>query len=210
MKKVKVELLFPDDFTPPEYFVEPCRRNNWENFCGCCPLYCFYDDYGYAECRYYHDQYEHVDGKIPCPIKKYFDNQEQVDTFSNQKKQLVEHCRTFGYTPVDGKLVADADEDAIIESTYRKFNEYTTNPPKELVDDVLAIAKEKGEVISYDDAAKRVSYTDIFAYIARELNVEFGEKLNMFKVRRWGVDTSSEPVLSKELWDKVQEKLNAE
>ena len=76
MKKVKVELLFPDDFTPPEYFVAPCRKNHWENFCGCCPLYAFDDEYGNGDCRYYYDQYDLEDGKIPCPIKKYFTNGE--------------------------------------------------------------------------------------------------------------------------------------
>ena len=45
MKKIMVELWFEDDFVPPKYFEEPCRKNNWSSKCKECPLHSWNDDF---------------------------------------------------------------------------------------------------------------------------------------------------------------------
>lgn len=74
MKKIMAELWFGDDFTPPEYFVEPYWGNNFESECKNCPLFSWVDDCDGMSCGDCHFPGEWVekDGKYLCPIRKYF------------------------------------------------------------------------------------------------------------------------------------------
>lgn len=120
----------------------------------------------------------------------------------------------FGYDLVNGELVINEDEAKSIKYAYAKQEEYTDNPPQELVDRVLEIARERGEKLTYEEAKERVSYSDILDYIVREINsnAEFAETLKKYKPEtlRWKfVETfniTSTPLISKEDWKKVQEK----
>ena len=119
----------------------------------------------------------------------------------------------LGYDYVNGSLVINEDEAKIVKFVFARVKEYTDHPPKELVEVVLAIAQEKGEILTYEEAEKRVSYSAILDYIARELNAntEYIEQLNKSKpypfIKEQVEATSSHPIISKELWDKVQERL---
>lgn len=142
------------------------------------------------------------------------DQQSEPATASVQKKQLLEFCNHMGYDYVDRKLVANATEAEMIKSVFKKFEEYTENPPKVLVDSVLEMALENGEDLCCEDAKQRVSYSEILAFIANELNVEFDEKLTMFKSSRYvGRFEQGDPrkvsdqIVPKELWSVVQDKL---
>ena len=119
----------------------------------------------------------------------------------------------FGYDLVNGNLVINEEEAKILKYLYEKQEEYTDNPPKELVDRVLEIARERGEELTYEEAKERVSYSAILEYITREMNLneefikiikkEHSQLLTgQFKI----TDSTSEPIISKELWDKAQEK----
>lgn len=121
--------------------------------------------------------------------------------------------KLFGYDYVNGKLVISENEAKIVKYVFAKQEEYTENPPKELVDRVLEIARERGEELTYEEAKERVSYSAILEYITREMNLneefikiikkEHSQLLTgQFKI----TDSTSEPIISKELWDKVQEK----
>ena len=123
----------------------------------------------------------------------------------------------LGYDCVDGKLVANEDEARIVKYIFAKQKEYTEHPPAELVNEFLEIAKAKGEILSYEEAEQRVPYSDILEYIAKEANSnsEFLEILRKSKpyqtpLRKGKIETTSsrEPIVSKELWDKVQKKKN--
>ena len=120
----------------------------------------------------------------------------------------------LGYDCVDEKLVVNVDEAKVVKFVFEKDKEYTENPPKVLVDRVLEIALEKGESLSYDEAKERVSYSAILEYIAAEANTEFSAILKnsppcQDKPLQAKNDTSysCEPIISKEIWDKVQRKL---
>lgn len=121
----------------------------------------------------------------------------------------MEMEKVFGYDYVDGKLVVNADEAKAVKFVFEKHEEYVENPPKELVDRVLEIALEKGETLSYEEAKERVPYSYILEYIANEANTEFADILKKGKLTQNKSDTTvtCEPIVSKELWDKVQSKL---
>lgn len=77
MKKIMVELWFEDDFTPPEYFEEPDFGNNFTSECQNCPLFSWVDDcdgMSIGDCHFC-GQWEEKDGKVLCPLKKYFNEE---------------------------------------------------------------------------------------------------------------------------------------
>ena len=59
IKKIELELEFPDDFTPPEKFDE--------SECVWCPLHIYDSGYELAACS--------VEGYDECPLKKQFDKE---------------------------------------------------------------------------------------------------------------------------------------
>jgi hypothetical protein len=67
MKKIMVEMWFEDDFTPPDYFEDPCYEDLETCRCRACPLFSWYDDYDVGEC-----QLSGPSADWACPIKKYF------------------------------------------------------------------------------------------------------------------------------------------
>ena len=124
--------------------------------------------------------------------------------------------KVFGYDYVDGKLVANDEEAKIVKFLYDKLAEYTEHPPKELVDGVLEAAQENGEILTYEEAEERVSYSAIMWYINKEIyaNAEFKETLDklgeprlMYVRRSDGKDNNSTPIISKEDWNKMKTEL---
>ncbi len=129
------------------------------------------------------------------------------------RKKVYKMKNLLGYDYVDGKLVINEAEANIAKRVFAKQKEYVDNPPKELVDAVLAIAQEKGEILTYEEAKEKVSYSAILEYMAREFNAntEFIETLNKSKtypsVSEQTGETNSHTIVSKEIWDKAQEKI---
>lgn len=67
MKKIMVELLFDEDFIPPEGRDAPCQENDWD--CKCqwyCPFHTWDDEFG-GGCSY-----RGPDVGEGCPLKKHF------------------------------------------------------------------------------------------------------------------------------------------
>lgn len=81
--------------------------------------------------------------------------------------------KLFGYTTAKDKSIPDTDDSEIVLFVFDKFNEYTENPPQELVQSILDSFKIKGEDISYEDAKALVPYTMIKKYIAKEARKKF-------------------------------------
>lgn len=52
------------------------------------------------------------------------------------------------------------------------FDEYRISPPQELTENVLILEKEKGNILSYEEAEKKVRVDDICDYIAKEFNIK--------------------------------------
>lgn len=68
IKKIELELEFPEDFMPPEEFEEPTGSGRrYDTKCDPCPFYVWYDDYAYGDCTL---PAVGCDGK--CPLKKFF------------------------------------------------------------------------------------------------------------------------------------------
>ena len=120
----------------------------------------------------------------------------------------------LGYDYVDGKLVINEDEAKIVKYLYTKLEEYTENPPQELVERVLEIAREKGEELTYEEAKERVTYGAILKYITKEMNLneEFIAILKKSSSHSFcgqfkNTNSTDEPIINKEDWDKAQQKM---
>ena len=86
MLKKTIVIDFPDDFTPPDRFIEPTALNGWQSPCeDCgCPFYQWDDEYalgtckfppschGFPECDDYPDDCTGCPKLGACPLKEYF------------------------------------------------------------------------------------------------------------------------------------------
>lgn len=125
----------------------------------------------------------------------------------------------FGYKMENGRLVGDEDEVKVVQMTLDKLDQYKKHLPKELVDAVIAQYENNSDHISYEDAEKLVPLGSIIGCIAKEVNLEFGSKIvkkNMFAMIHSGEPLEEvmnytkkelEPIVSEELFEKVQEAL---
>ena len=120
----------------------------------------------------------------------------------------------LGYDYVDGKLVINEDEAKIVKYLYVKLEEYTENPPQELVEHVLERAREDGEELTYEEAKERVTLSAILEYITREMNsneefIAILKKSNPHSLCGQLKNTNSacEPIIAKEVWDAAQQKM---
>ena len=86
--------------------------------------------------------------------------------------------KLFRYMTADNNDIPYTDESEIVDFVYNKFNEYTENPPYELVQNVIDSYNERNEQISYEDAKKQVPYNYIKKHIAKEVNQKFKVKQN--------------------------------
>lgn len=140
-------------------------------------------------------------------------------------KYFIDKETVFGYDMQDGKLVVNPTEAEIVKYTFGKIGEYSTNPPAELVDEVISNKKEDGEEISYEEAKEMVSFTRIMDTVEGEIVAKWGEyfkklrieNVNGEKVMYIGnmqcnmpegiVRHEIQPIVDKETWEAVQEKM---
>ena len=52
------------------------------------------------------------------------------------------------------------NEAAVVKYVYNKIIDYTRNPPADMVEEKIAIAKENGEEITYEEATKLVTTSE--------------------------------------------------
>ena len=143
----------------------------------------------------------------------------ELITFRVENDKGLTSQKVLGYDQVDEKLVINSDEAEIVKFTFNKATEYSEHPPKELVDRVLQIAEENGEVLTYEEAEQRVSYSAILNYIAKEMNAneEFATilKRNDPHTLKGSLryseecELKSEPILQKEMWELAQKKMKS-
>ena len=71
------------------------------------------------------------------------------------------------------KSIPDKNDSEIVLYVFDKFNEYTENPPQELVQSIIYTYRDEGKEISYEDAKALVPYEAIKRYISNEVNIKF-------------------------------------
>lgn len=120
----------------------------------------------------------------------------------------------FGYKNVDGEAIVNKEETEIVRYVYDKYHEYTSNPPDILIQEVIAEAKDIGEVLTEEEIKARARLK-VIHYLTKEVN----EKWPTFKERtshicfmsRCNATTSKlESFVDIDLWRQVQEKLKEE
>ena len=113
-------------------------------------------------------------------------------------------------------------EAALVKYVYNKYIEYHDNPPADMVAEKIAIAKEDGEEITYEEAAKLVTTSEIeyriwdevrstpeFAEAIIEYNRRVGYNANsntIIGTLRASMGFTSEPIVSAEEYAQVQKK----
>lgn len=113
-------------------------------------------------------------------------------------------------------------EAAVVKYVYNKYIEYHDNPPADMVAEKIAIAKEDGEEITYEEAAKLVTTSEIEYRIWDEIrsNPEFAEAIIEYNRRvgqnanpttiigtlRASMGFTSEPIVSTEEYAQAQKK----
>ena len=106
------------------------------------------------------------------------------------------------------------NEAAVVKYVYNKIIDYTKNPPADMVEEKIAIAKENGEEITYEEAAKLVTTSEIEYRIWDEIraNPDFVEAIIAYNKRaghnsnpttivgmlRSAMGCTSEPIVSAE------------
>lgn len=115
------------------------------------------------------------------------------------------------------------NEAAVVKYVFEKIKEYSDNPPTDMVEEKIAIAKENGEEITYEEAAKLVTISEIEYRIWDEIraNPDFAEAIIEYN-RRIGYNANTnkiighlrtaegthQPLVSAEDFEQVQKKLS--
>ncbi len=111
-------------------------------------------------------------------------------------------------------------EAAVVKYVYNKYIEYHDNPPADMVEEKISIAKENGEEITYEEAAKLVTTSEIEYRIWDEIrsNPEYAEAIIEYNRRighnanpntiigtlRASLGFTSEPIVSAEEFAQAQ------
>ena len=115
------------------------------------------------------------------------------------------------------------NEAAVVKYVFEKIKEYTDNPPTDMVEEKIAIAKEIGEEITYEEAAKLVTTSEIEYRIWDEIraNPELAKAVVEYN-RRVGYNANPnelmghlrtaegthQPLISTDDFEQVQKKLS--
>lgn len=86
----------------------------------------------------------------------------------------------FGYDCVNGKLVVNEEEAAVVKFIVKRQEEYLTNPPEELVQIVFEemISRDKRRKITIKQAREKAKDDSrIMFYVTRDVAQEFGEEM---------------------------------
>ena len=76
---------------------------------------------------------------------------------------------TFGYDVKDGKMIVNPTEAEILKYLFEKTNEYTSEPPTELVEEVIQSQDAIGITLSYEEAKTQISLANILSIIEKEI-----------------------------------------
>ena len=130
----------------------------------------------------------------------------------------------FGYDFINGEFVVNQKQSKVVEFIYEKFIEYSTNPPRDLVEAVMEQATARGESLTYDEAKTKVPMIKIEERIWDELNAipEYARTIaeynktcaeqikqisNLLNIPQNVTITTAQsaPIVSEETWKTAQE-----
>lgn len=95
---------------------------------------------------------------------------EKVRKATERRKSVLEKV-PYGYRFDQSQgMVPDPIPAEYVKFIFEKLAEYTENPPEELVQAIIDSYQEKyGRLFSHDEAKWKISFTEIKAYLAKEL-----------------------------------------
>lgn len=106
----------------------------------------------------------HISGEEQSRIK------EKVRKATERRKSVLEKV-PYGYRFDQSQgMVPDPIPAEYVKFIFEKLAEYTENPPEKLVQAIIDSYQEKyGRLLSHDEAKWKISFTEIKAYLAKEL-----------------------------------------
>ena len=147
-----------------------------------------------------------------------------ADFLAAVEREEDERWQEFGYDDTDEGYTVNEAEAQVVQYIFQRFNAYCDDPPADMVQSVMADYKSCGAAITYEEAASKVPMTSIIERIKAEVKEQWPEQFksmvekqmhnSMISARRFSnprkaevVTEGTEPVISREEWDKVQSKL---
>lgn len=135
-----------------------------------------------------------------------------------------EEAQHFGYDNTAEGMAINEAEAEVVRYVFGKFQEYTENPPADLVQAVIDDYKCHGADITYEDAVSKVPMQSIVELISAEVREQWPEQYksliekqahnSMISAGRINnypnvgtVDMNAEPIINRDMWAAVQDKL---
>ncbi|MBE6662901.1 MAG: recombinase family protein [Ruminococcaceae bacterium] len=141
--------------------------------------------------------------------------------------ELAEENVPFGYKLVDGELVIDEFESKIAKYVFDKNYEYYMNPPEEIIEGILAEHANDNPPMTREKAFEKARLSPLIGhYITRGIYEEFGDEIREWAKKQPGASeiekqvkelqgyasvhgfTTSEPIISPSVYERVQRILN--
>lgn len=130
----------------------------------------------------------------------------------------------FGYDNTAAGMAINEAEAEVVRYVFGKFQEYTENPPADLVQAVIDDYKSRGADLTNEDAVSKVPMQSIIELISAEVREQWPEQYksliekqahnSMISAGRINnypnvgtVAINAEPIINRDMWDAVQSKL---
>ena len=131
----------------------------------------------------------------------------------------------FGYKVEGGRLVPNEIEAEIVSFIYERNDEYSQNPPEELVDIVHREERLIDKTFTMEMAREKAKHDPrIILYVTRDVNEKYGEQIakshfalktqaqqcaEVAKEQGFEVATRSEAIIGRATYDAVQQAIGA-
>lgn len=139
--------------------------------------------------------------------------------------QEDEEMQTFGYDIGEGEVTVNEGEAEVARYIFQKMQEYSVKPPVELVQAVMDDYRNRGEKISFEEAATKVPLYRIASLIEDEIKQQWPERYQRLIQKQAHNDAMAasrfiDPklhtpatqemgaIIDREMWDKAQEKMS--
>lgn len=114
--------------------------------------------------------------KVFSEIAENSDISERIRAQFREKRSSMEKSQKnslYGYKVVgNGHLVIDELPAENVKFIFRKVEEYSQNPPAELVERILEEYEAQGTILTYEEAVPLVSLSAVQEYVAEELSIK--------------------------------------
>ena len=132
-----------------------------------------------------------------------------------EEKRIFGYARTVTSDQLNGQLLIKEDEAVVVNYVFSKLKEYLENPPKDLI---RAVLEHDTEDLTYEQAAKMVTFEAVLHQIADEVSEKWPDAGQKFAQAQGGgiqslIDkpvapfSASGPIIPEETFKMAQQRL---